>query len=131
MTPQYNNNRARRESLATTVDIMRSHGIRHLPVLDGYRLYGIVSDRDVQEIRVQRGQSWKQMQLGEICQRDVVTASPTAPVASVAQQMLDEGTGSAVGGGSRREDLRIFSVLALAMPLEIGRLHYCISCLVH
>lgn len=36
------------QSLKTAGDKMAEHGIRHLPVLDGGRLLGVLSERDVQ-----------------------------------------------------------------------------------
>ncbi len=35
------------QTLATAKDMMAEHGIRHLPVLDGGTLVGILSDRDI------------------------------------------------------------------------------------
>ena len=37
----------RDQTLATAHDLMRKHDIRHLPVLDGGVLVGIVTDRDL------------------------------------------------------------------------------------
>lgn len=35
------------QTLAEAIGLLRSHGIRHLPVVDGSKLVGIVTDRDV------------------------------------------------------------------------------------
>jgi acetoin utilization protein AcuB len=38
------------ETLARARSLMASHGIRHLPVIDGERLVGMISDRDLAAI---------------------------------------------------------------------------------
>jgi acetoin utilization protein AcuB len=43
------------ESLLRAKALMSSHSIRHLPVIDGERLLGIVSDRDVDVVEVVPG----------------------------------------------------------------------------
>ena len=42
------------ETLAAAEQVMSMHKIRHLPVLDGRRIFGIVSDRDLKLARAVR-----------------------------------------------------------------------------
>ena len=70
--------------------LMDEHRIRHLPVVDGGRLVGMVSDRDVRSAGIQPS--------GAIAARimtpDPVTVTPDTRVEHAAQLMLDGRFGS-------------------------------------
>lgn len=84
------------ETVAEAMALMESHHIRHIPVMSGSHLKGIVSQRDILTARVRFANRLNDVSVEEICQQDVLTVSPLAGVNEVAGQMLDHGTDSAV-----------------------------------
>ena len=78
-----------RTGLADAIRMLRTRGIRHLVILDGDALVGIVSDRDLKEAGAldERLGQWT---LGDIMTRSVITIEPTAPVEDAAHVMLRE-----------------------------------------
>ena len=84
------------ETVADAARLMESHHIRHLPVMSGSHLQGIVSQRDILTARLRYGDAAKAMVLEEICSKDVLKVGPLTPVNEVAGQMLDRKIGSAV-----------------------------------
>ncbi len=79
---------------------MQTHRIRHLPVVEGDRLIGIVSDRDMRrvlgawpveaEARVSDGVrgGHEQVVMRDIMQRDVITTGPSATLAEAADVLV-------------------------------------------
>jgi len=69
--------------------LLRTRGVRHLVIVDGDTLVGIVSDRDVKQAGAldERLGRWT---VAEIMKRPVITIEPTAPVEDAAQLMLAE-----------------------------------------
>jgi acetoin utilization protein AcuB len=57
------------ETLARARTLMRNHGIRHLPVIDGGRLVGIVSDRDVHVIEAVPGLDLGLVEIARVMER--------------------------------------------------------------
>ena len=84
------------ETVADAARLMESHHIRHLPVMSGSHLKGIVSQRDILSTRLRYGDAADAMMLEEICSTDVLKVGPLTPVNEVAGQMLDRRLGSAV-----------------------------------
>lgn len=87
------------ERCATVADAeqaMTAKHIRHIPVMNGARLKGLVSRSDVLAARVEHGDAVNALALEEICQMEVLTVPPTARVDEVAEQMLERRVGSAV-----------------------------------
>ena len=76
--------------------LMREHKIRHLPVMSGSHLKGIVSQRDLLEARLRLGDRFAQAALGDVCTREVLTVSPIDPIDDVVRKLLAEDAGSAV-----------------------------------
>src|SRR5688500_6864361 len=70
--------------------LMDEHRIRHLPVVDGRRLVGMVSDRDVRAAGAQRSGSIA----ARIMTPDPVTVAPETRVEYAAQLMLEGRFGS-------------------------------------
>ena len=83
------------QTVDEAIQLMRAHGIRHIPVMNGSHLKGIVSDRDLLQIRLNDKHSGKHL-LNDICQQDVLSVSPIALVDAVARLMLKRKVGSAV-----------------------------------
>jgi len=109
----------------TTVEelsrLMREHGIRHLPVLRGSQVVGIISERD---LKVVEGLNFKEKALvcaADIMARDPISVSAEATLDEVAFEMSNRKIGSViVTEGSKF--LGIFTVTdALNALIEISR----------
>ena len=59
---------------------MQSLRIRHLPVMDGSRLVGIVSERDLCLAKTAHGIDPGDITIGEVMTRDIYTVEPDTPV---------------------------------------------------
>jgi acetoin utilization protein AcuB len=66
--------------------LMRTHRFRHLPVVAGGYLVGIVSDRDV------TGHEFRSV--GDAMRRDVISVTTDTPVETAARLMLDNKIGA-------------------------------------
>ena len=84
------------QTVAEAAELMAANEIRHIPVLRGYHLRGIVSQRDLLEAELRFGDAARQMTLEEICQADVLKVGPMEHIDEVAGQMLERKVGSAV-----------------------------------
>jgi acetoin utilization protein AcuB len=86
----------RDQSLSVAERLMRSHDIRHLPVLDGGHIVGVLSQRDALLVESIAGTNPTEVRVEEAMVTDVFTAAPHEPVAEVVQTMVDRKLGSAV-----------------------------------
>lgn len=86
----------RQESLTTAHRLMRSHNIRHLPVLDHGDLVGILSLRDLLFMETLRGVDNDKDIVEDAMTMDTYAVSPDTPVATVARQMARKRYGCAV-----------------------------------
>lgn len=82
--------------LAEAHRMMNDHGIRHLPVLEGGRLVGILSQRDLHLIETLKDVDPNEVQVEEAMSQDCYTAEPEASLAEVAREMAAHKYGSAV-----------------------------------
>lgn len=76
--------------------LMNDHGIRHLPVLEGGRLVGMLSQRDLHLIETLKDVVPKEVLVEEAMSQDAYTVTPEAPLAEVAREMAKHKYGSAV-----------------------------------
>lgn len=76
--------------------IMREHGVRHLPVLQGGRLLGLVSERDLDFIEALSDVDPNEVTVSEAMTPDTYTVGPKAPIEEVARHMAEHKYGSAV-----------------------------------
>jgi acetoin utilization protein AcuB len=83
-------------SLTAAEALMREHGIRHLPVLDGGQVVGLLSERDVLLVESMPGVNPTVVRVEEAMVQDVFQAAPDDSVADVVQTMIDRKLGSAV-----------------------------------
>lgn len=83
-------------SLAAADKLMHEHGIRHLPVLSGGRLVGLVSQRDVRLIETLRDVDPKIVSVEEAMSQDIYEIRSDTPLADVATNMASHKYGSAV-----------------------------------
>ncbi|APR86867.1 CBS domain protein [Minicystis rosea] len=86
----------RDQSLAHAHVTMREHQIRHLPVLDGGKLVGMISDRDLHMIETLRDVDPEKVVVEEAMVPEVYTVSPAAPLDEVVREMAAHKYGSAV-----------------------------------
>jgi acetoin utilization protein AcuB len=82
--------------LSQAHDLMRTHRIRHLPVLAGDKLVGIVSQRDLMLIETLPGVNPAEVPVEDAMTRDVFVVQTTTPLAKVTAEMADRKRGSAV-----------------------------------
>ena len=76
--------------------IMREKGIRHLPVIDGGRLVGLVSQRDLYLLETLQGVDPDEEKVEEAMTAEPYTVAPDAPLEEVASRMAEQKYGSAV-----------------------------------
>ncbi len=83
-------------SLTTVVRHMHEQHCHHVPIMDGPRLYGILSREDLHELVLRGETSTDDLVAGDVCTRDVLTVEPMTPIVEVAQTMLDRKVSSAL-----------------------------------
>ena len=92
------------ENLADVQDEMERLGLRHLPVVDGKKLVGLVTHRDILRWSLNRFEGHPVHRamderrrastfVAEIMTRDVATVSPTTPIPDAALHMLEHKYG--------------------------------------
>ncbi len=77
-------------------ELMAKHRIRHLPVLDGGKLVGMLTDRDLALVESFGDVDQKKDSVAEAMSPDVFAVELGTPVAVVAHQMARRKIGSAV-----------------------------------
>lgn len=84
-------------SLADAQNMMRAYRIRHLPVLDGGKLVGLVSERDIQLVEsMGQGVEPDDVTIEEAMSQAPYTVTPTTPLEVAARHMAKHKLGSAV-----------------------------------
>jgi CBS domain-containing protein len=97
--------------------LLKSEDVGSLPVTEGDRLVGMITDRDIVIRVVAEGKDLQSVSVGEIASRDLVTADP--------QQDLDEALRLMAKHQVRRlpvveEDGRLVGILAQADVAQAG-----------
>jgi acetoin utilization protein AcuB len=82
------------QSLAAAKQLMNKIHARHLPVLHGGKLVGVLSDRELSTIETLPGS--KQLTVEDAMVPDVYVTSEDAPLAKVAEEMARLRIGSAI-----------------------------------
>ena len=75
---------------------MRDNHLRHLPVLDGGRIVGVVSERDLFLVESLPGVNPTDVRVKRRWFEDVYTASPTTPLGEAIETMIDRKVGSVI-----------------------------------
>lgn len=109
----------RRDPLSEVLRRMREQHCHHVPVMDGPRLYGILSREDLHELSLREGATGPDTCAGDVCTRDPLTVEPLATIVEVARAMLERRVGSAlvmdgdvlVGIFTRTDALRLIAQL--------------------
>ena len=84
------------QSLTAAHEVMRTNGIRHLPVLHGGKLVGVVSQRDLHIVESLRDVSPDEVTVEEAMTQDVYAVPPRTPLREVVSEMAERKLGSAV-----------------------------------
>jgi acetoin utilization protein AcuB len=92
----------RTRSLSVAAKMMRDNQIRHLPVLDGGRIVGILSERDILMIEALPGVNPTDVRVEEAMVEEVFTVAPETPVGEAIEMMIERKLGSAVVVGGER-----------------------------
>jgi acetoin utilization protein AcuB len=86
----------RGKTLAQAHQAMREKGIRHLPVVEGGRLVGLVSQRDLYLLETLKGVDVARETIDEAMTADPIAVPPDALLEEVAEAMAARKHGSAV-----------------------------------
>ena len=84
------------QPLGRAQSLMRTNQIRHLPVLRGGKLEGMLTERDVALIEALDGVDPEHLAVEDAMTTDVYAVSPTASLDEVADEMATRKYGSAV-----------------------------------
>lgn len=84
------------DDLDRAQELMTDKGIRHLPVLDGGELVGVLSDRDIKAALAIKGATTKRISCGDIATEGTYVTRPGSPLQVVAREMAEKHYGSAV-----------------------------------
>jgi len=84
------------QSLAMAHDLMRTSQIRHLPVLDGGKLVGIISLRDLHLVETLPDVDPMKVSVEDAMTEDVYSVKKTDDLRDVAKHMAENKLGSAI-----------------------------------
>jgi acetoin utilization protein AcuB len=84
------------QTLATARKLLNEHRIRHLPVLHGGRLSGLLSQRDLYFLESLAGVDSEEVEVSEAMSTEVYTTTPRASLKDVAEKMAKHKYGAAV-----------------------------------
>ncbi len=90
-------------SLRKALELLETHRIRHLPVVQGKRLVGIITDRDIRQMlpsslsvpeELERFRTWgARVKVGEVMIRRVLSVTPDTRTQKAARLMVDRRIG--------------------------------------
>jgi acetoin utilization protein AcuB len=84
------------QTMAQAHKLMRAHRIRHLPVLSGGKLVGIVSAGDLHLIETLKDVDPEEVKVEDAMTQAPYTASPDSPLDEAVRQMAEHKFGSVV-----------------------------------
>jgi len=84
------------QSLAKAHQLMREHHIRHLPVLKGGKLLGVVTERDLHLVETLRDVDAEEVLVEEAMTSEVFTVKKGTLLVDAARAMIEHKYGSAV-----------------------------------
>lgn len=84
------------QSLAKAHALMREFGIRHLPVLHGGKLAGMVTVRDLHLVETLKDVDPESVRVEEAMTSEPYVVEPTALLRAVASEMAERKLGSAI-----------------------------------
>ena len=86
----------REQTLAQAHTMLRTNHIRHLPVLEGGRLVGMLTERDLALVETLKDVDPKKVTVEDAMSAEVYTVSPDARLDEVVGEMAEKKYGSAV-----------------------------------
>lgn len=86
----------RHQTMNHAHDVMRRLSLRHLPVLDGGKLVGVVTERDLHLMETLKGTDPRNVTVDEAMSPDPYTVSPETPLSTVAREMASHKYGCAI-----------------------------------
>lgn len=86
----------RDQPLSRAHELLREHRIRHLPVLEGGVLVGVLSDRDLHLVETLRDVDPSRVAVEEAMSSVVYAVAPETPLDEVLDRMADHKYGCAV-----------------------------------
>jgi len=95
--------------IKTAVTMMREHRIRHLPVQDGGKLIGVLTDRDIKLAASFEGS--EDLVAEEVMTPDPYTVAPETPADVVAKEMAEHKWGCAIVQQSNGKVVGIFTAV--------------------
>lgn len=102
--------------------LMEEHGIRHLPIVRGGTVVGVISDRDARVVAGLDFEQKLQVRAADIMAPDPLTVSAATPLDEVAYAMSEQKIGSVIVNDENGQFLGIFTVTdALNALIEIAR----------
>ena len=84
------------QPMAVAHRMMREHHVRHLPVLRGSKIVGLVSDRDLNMVETLVDVDPRKVLVSEAMSQDPYVVSPEASLDEVVSTMAEKKYGSAV-----------------------------------
>lgn len=90
------------QPLAHAHEVLRANDIRHLPVLDGGQLIGMLTHRDLALIESLKDVDPKTVTVEDAMSTEVYTVSPDAALDEVVSEMAEKKYGSAVVLANRK-----------------------------
>lgn len=85
-----------KDTLAEAARRMRLHSIRHLPVVDGKHVVGLLSQRDVYLVETFKGVEPSRVLVEEVMRKEPYVVEAEDAVTKVASEMAERRIGSAV-----------------------------------
>ncbi len=83
-------------TLDKAMEMMEKYNFRHLPVLDGGKLYGILTDRDIKNILSFEGADPKELLVSDAHTEEAFSVSPSSHLDEVCSEMAERKIGSAL-----------------------------------
>jgi acetoin utilization protein AcuB len=90
------------DSMSRAFDLMRSHGIRHVPIVEDGEVVGIVSDRDLHMRRSLLDVNPCEVPLAHVMCSTPYTVTPETPLAEAARVMAEQKYGAALVARGKR-----------------------------
>ena len=84
------------QPLSVAHEMMRTHGIRHLPVLNGGKLVGVLSQRDLHFIETLKDVDPEKVRVGEAMSMNAFAVGLGGSLRDVAREMAEHRYGAAV-----------------------------------
>jgi acetoin utilization protein AcuB len=96
----------RTQSLSSAAEAMHRHHVRHLPVLDGNQVVGVLSERDLLLVESLPGVDPAVVTVEDAMVEDPYMVTPDTPVGEVIETMIQRKLGSVLVG----EDQKVVGV---------------------